>query len=124
MARHTYDMGIVGNCAYVAHIDTCARVVWMCLPRFDSSSVFGHLLDHERGGQLAVEPVDASGAPGRQQYLWNTNVLETTIEAPDGGFRVTAGPPRYKHSGRSYKPLMLVRKLEPISGTPRIRVLC
>lgn len=31
MTRHTYDMGIVGNCAYLAHIDTLARVRWLCL---------------------------------------------------------------------------------------------
>lgn len=122
MPRHTYDMGIVGNCSYVAHVDSSARVVWMCLPRFDSSCVFGSLLDREKGGELTTGSVEP--AAGRQEYVWNTNVLVTTIEGPDGSFRVTDCAPRFRQFGRSFKPLMLVRKLEPISGTPRIRVIC
>jgi GH15 family glucan-1,4-alpha-glucosidase len=122
-ARHTYDMGIVGNCAYVAHIDARARVAWMCLPRFDSSCVFGHLLDRERGGELAIESVEEA-ALRRQEYVWNTNVLVTTIEVSDGTFRVTDCAPRFRQFGRSFKPLMLVRRLEPITGTPRLRIVC
>jgi len=41
--RHTYDMGIIGNCSYLAYIDTHANVKWMCMPRFDSSFIFGSL---------------------------------------------------------------------------------
>ena len=121
--RHRYDMGIVGNCAYVAHIDTSARVVWMCLPRFDSSSVFGYLLDREKGGQLAVESAEPA-KECRQDYVWNTNVLVTTIVASDGTFRVTDCAPRFRQFGRAFKPLMFVRKLEPVAGTPRIRIVC
>lgn len=121
--RHRYDMGIVGNCAYVAHIDPSARVVWMCLPRFDSSCVFGYLLDREQGGQLAVESAEPA-KERRQDYAWNTNVLVTTIAAPDGTFRVTDCAPRFRQFGRAFKPLMFVRKLEPVVGTPRIRIVC
>jgi GH15 family glucan-1,4-alpha-glucosidase len=123
-SRHTYDMGIVGNCSFVAHVDSCARVVWMCLPRFDSSCVFGHLLDRERGGELSVESAVTGSGTGRQEYEWNTNVLVTTIEAPDGAYRVTDCAPRFRQFGRSFKPLMLVRKIEPLSGTPRVRIRC
>ncbi|MDF2694521.1 MAG: Glucoamylase [Labilithrix sp.] len=123
MARHSYPMGIVGNCAYVAHVDAQARVVWMCLPRFDSSFIFGHLLDREQGGQLGIESVEPATST-QQEYVWNTNVLVTTIEAPDGIFRVTDCAPRFRQYGRAFKPLMLVRRIEPVSGTPRIRVLC
>ena len=45
MAVHQYNMGIIGNCSYLAYIDTRADVKWMCLPRFDSSFLFGSLLD-------------------------------------------------------------------------------
>ncbi|HVH41035.1 MAG TPA: glycoside hydrolase family 15 protein [Labilithrix sp.] len=122
-ARHAYDMGIVGNCAYLAHIDMSARVVWMCLPRFDSSCVFGHLLDPVRGGSLAVEGV---GPPkeSRQTYEWNTNVLVTEIETLDGRFRVTDCAPRFLQHGDVFKPLMLIRKIEPVASTPRIKIAC
>ncbi len=125
--RHMYDMGIVGNCAYLAHIDTRARVRWMCLPRFDSSSVFGHLLDPEHGGVLAVEgvdPIEGPGTGGIQKYVWNTNVLETTVQTRDGSFRVTDCAPRFEQHGRLDRPLMLIRKLEPLASAPRIRIVC
>ena len=123
MTRHTYDMGIVGNCAYLAHVDSTARVSWMCLPRFDSSCVFGHLLDAEHGGTLEVA---GTAAPVRttQQYVWNTNVLQTTVQTVDGAFRVTDCAPRFAQHGRIYRPLMLVRKLEPLASSPRITIAC
>lgn len=123
MTRHVYDMGVVGNCAFLAHVDAQARVVWMCLPRFDSSFVFGRLLDAERGGELAVEGVEPSTAT-HQTYTWNTNVLVTDVELPEGAFRVTDCAPRFVDHGRIFKPLMLVRKIEPISSTPRVKIAC
>ncbi len=122
MTRHRYDMGIIGNCAYLAHIDTLARVRWLCMPRFDSSCLFGSLLDPERGGELAIGGVDAT--PTSQQYIWNTNVLETTVQTRDGAFRVTDCAPRFVHYGRVNRPLMLVRKLQPLASAPRIRIIC
>jgi GH15 family glucan-1,4-alpha-glucosidase len=116
-------MGIVGNCTYLAHVDTQARVRWLCLPRFDSSCVFGHLLDPERGGELAVLGVGATAA-GTQQYVWNTNVLETTVRTPDGAFRVTDCAPRFMQNDRMFRPSILIRKLEPLASVPRIRILC
>lgn len=121
--RHCYDMGIVGNCAYLAHVDTRARVVWMCLPRFDSSFVFGHLLDAEKGGSLAVENV-APFKESHQSYEWNSNVLVTEIETLDGKYRVTDCAPRFYQHGVVIKPLILVRKIEPVESTPRLRLVC
>nr|MBA3539216.1 glycoside hydrolase family 15 protein [Deltaproteobacteria bacterium] len=123
MTRHTYDMGIVGNCAYLAHVDMTARIRWLCLPRFDSSCLFGHLLDPERGGEFTISPVEPA-EPGTQQYVWNTNVLETTVRTSEGAFRVTDCAPRFIKHGRAYRPLMLIRKLEPLASAPRIRILC
>ncbi len=123
MTRHTYDMGIVGNCAYLAHVDTTARVRWLCMPRFDSSSLFGHLLDPANGGELSVSGVDGN-ITGIQQYVRNTNVLQTTVQTGEGTLRVTDCAPRFFKNGRIHRPLMLVRKLEPIASAPRIRIIC
>jgi GH15 family glucan-1,4-alpha-glucosidase len=116
-------MGIIGNCAYVAQVDLRARIVWMCLPRFDSSSVFGCLLDPERGGELAICPA-GNVERTNQSYITNTNVLQTELVTSEGVVRVTDCAPRFMRHERPYKPLMLVRKLEPVEGNPRIRVLC
>ena len=122
-ARHTYEMGIVGNCAFMAHIDRHARVVWLCMPRFDSGSIFAHLHDSDRGGVFAVQ-VEGAEAGGRQEYRRNTNLLETTLEGSGGSVRVIDCAPRFVRSERAFRPLMLIRKVEPLGGTPRVRVLC
>jgi GH15 family glucan-1,4-alpha-glucosidase len=122
MTRHTYEMGIVGNCSFLAHVDTIARVRWLCMPRFDSSSLFAHLLDPDRGGEFSVTGTEARAAT--QQYVWNTNILQTTVQTRDGAFRVTDCAPRFIQYGRINRPTMLIRKLEPLASAPRIRVVC
>jgi GH15 family glucan-1,4-alpha-glucosidase len=96
-------------------------IVWCCMPRFDSPPVFGALLD-EKGGQFTIGP--DTPASGVQRYLPNTNVLETKFETPEGAFRVLDFAPRFVQYDRSFRPTKLVRVVEPLSGTPRIRVSC
>ena len=50
MPVHKYNMGIIGNCSYIGYINQHADVKWMCLPKFDSSFLFGSLLDEKKGG--------------------------------------------------------------------------
>lgn len=124
MPKHTYDLGLIGNCAYLALIRHDTSVAWLCWPRFDSSFVFGDLLDAHKGGEFSVRPAAPGGFGSRQYYLPNTNVLCTEIENEDGRYRVTDFAPRFAQYERYYKPLMLIRKLEPLAGTPRVRVAC
>lgn len=122
MNIHRYNMGIVGNCSYLAYIDTQAHVKWMCLPRFDSSFVFGSLLDPHKGGEFSVVP--DTTFTSHQYYMDSTNVLCTEFQTPDGKFRVIDCAPRFSQHERYYKPLMLVRKVELIEGNPVIKVTC
>ncbi|UXX80557.1 glycoside hydrolase family 15 protein [Reichenbachiella carrageenanivorans] len=121
--RHTYDFGVIGNCAYTAHIKTDTNISWMCWPRFDSSFIFGKLIDDEKGGEFSALPAEGD-FESKQYYLENTNVLCTEIECATGKYRVTDFAPRYLQHERSYKPLMLIRKIEPISDHPNIKVVC
>ena len=123
MSKHTYDYGIVGNCAFLAHVGMDTNVAWLCWPRFDSSFVFGGLLDEQKGGEFSVRPPSESFT-SHQYYLENTNVLCTEIEDENGKFRVTDFAPRFFQYDRHFKPLMLIRKIEPLSGTPRVKVTC
>jgi GH15 family glucan-1,4-alpha-glucosidase len=118
---HLEDLGIIGNCQFSALISRSGAVVWCCLPRFDSEPVFGSLLDRE-GGEFLVAPAD--GAGGVQRYLENTNVLETTFVADGGSFRVLDFAPRFGQYDRIFRPTQLFRIVEPLDGTPRIRVRC
>lgn len=120
--RHTYEMGIVGNCSYLAYVDRRASVVWMCWPRFDSSFVFGSLLDEEKGGTFSIWPTGKYET--RQYYIANTNVLCTEFETAEGRFRVVDFAPRFNQYERMYRPLMLIRKIELISGRSEIIVRC
>jgi GH15 family glucan-1,4-alpha-glucosidase len=124
MTKHTYDMGLVGNCAFLALINTDTSVAWLCWPRFDSSFVFGSLLDTQKGGEFSVRPALGGAFESKQYYQENTNVLRTEITTADGRYRVTDFAPRFEQYDRYYKPLMFIRKLEPLAGAPRVRVVC
>ncbi|MDH5608731.1 MAG: glycoside hydrolase family 15 protein, partial [Cyclobacteriaceae bacterium] len=123
MSRHTYDFGVIGNCAFTAHIHKDTSVDWLCWPRFDSSFIFGGLLDKENGGKFSILP--SSGIENSHQYyIENTNVLCTEIQSQDGAYRVTDFAPRFLQNDRYYKPLMLIRKIERIAGKPKLKVTC
>lgn len=122
MDVHRYRMGLVGNCSYIAYIDAQARVKWMCLPSFEDSYVFGSLLDKEKGGEFSITPV--GDYTSTQYYIPNTNVLCTEFTCSNGSFRVIDCAPRFPQYERNYRPLMLVRKIEPLKGNPNVRVRC
>ena len=115
------DLGLIGNCQCSALVERSGSVVWCCLPRFDSEPVFGRLLD-ESGGEFAISP--AGREPGRQRYVANTNILETEFETPDGRFRVLDFAPRFAQHERMFRPTQLIRIVEPLAGTPMLRVRC
>lgn len=123
MDRHVYDAGIIGNCAFIAHIDQRTNVNWMCWPRFDSSFIFGSLIDQEKGGEFSILP-PTDDYKCTQYYVENTNVLVTEIGYAGGAYRITDFAPRYQQYERYYKPLMLVRKIEKLSGMPCVKVTC
>ena len=70
------EHGLIGDLQTAALVSTDGCIDWFCAPRFDSPSVFGSLLDHERGGHLWMRP--AAGAyTSKQMYLPDTAVLVT-----------------------------------------------
>ena len=95
----------------------------MCWPRFDSSFIFGGLLDEEKGGQFTILPPE-NHVGNKQYYIENTNVLCTEVESGEGTYRITDFAPRFYQHDRYYRSLMLIRKVEPLTGTPRITVKC
>jgi len=117
------DLGVVGNCSYGALIDATARVVWCCLPRFDADPVFCSLLnDHD--GDRGVFAIDLHGMTrSEQHYQRNTAILVTRMyDDSGGGIEITDFAPRFRLRGRRFRPMMLVRRITPIAGTPRIGI--
>ena len=117
------DLGVVGNCSFSALVDARARVVWACLPGFDGDPAFCDLLEptaHD-GGYFSVE-IDHF-VRSEQAYLDNTAILRTVLHDDRGGaIEVLDYAPRFKHHERIYHPVMLVRRLRPLSGSPRVRI--
>ncbi len=121
-AEASLKLGIIGNCAFSALIDERGRIVWCCLPRYDGDPVFSALLDpREDASAFSIEIEDF--ASSKQWYDHNTAVLRTQLFDERGqGVEITDFAPRFWQRGRYYRPMMLVRRVRPLSGAPRIRV--
>ena len=79
--------GAIGNGRILALVAPDTSIDWLCLPRFDSPSVFARLLDQDRGGAWAFRPITDWHAT--TAYVRNTNVLRTEL---DTGEAPTAPP--------------------------------
>ena len=96
----------------------------MCWPKFDSDFIFGGLITGDSGGEYTILPADGEYI-SKQYYIENTNVLCTEFEVgPGENYRVTDLAPRFLQNHRYYRPLMLIRKIEPLKGIPTIRIQC
>jgi GH15 family glucan-1,4-alpha-glucosidase len=118
-------LALIGNGRIGALIDSAARVVWCCFPRFDGDPVFCSLLNGDpqpdQEGVFSIELVDAELT--EQSYLDHTAVLITRVrDAHGGAIEITDFCPRFEESGGISCPPMLVRQVRPVSGKPRIRV--
>ncbi len=119
------DLAIIGNCAYQALIDRKGRIVWTCFPRFDGDPVFCSLLDPTGGnadhGFFDVELIGFSHS--EQRYLHNSAILVTRLyDTEGGGVEITDFAPRFKQFDRIFRPLSVVRHVQPVAGNPRVRI--
>jgi GH15 family glucan-1,4-alpha-glucosidase len=77
------DHGIIGDLRTVALVGADGTIDWYCPGRFDAPSVFGALLDHERGGSFRIAPA-REGWASRQFYFPDTNILITRFSSEQG----------------------------------------
>ena len=119
------DLGMIGNCVISALLDRNGRVVWGCLPRFDGDAIFHALLG---SGQFAEARGDwtielEAWTRSEQVYVSNTAILTTRLFGADGSaVEILDFCPRFETHGRMFRPQMMVRRVRPLAGTPRIRV--
>ncbi len=117
------DLGVIGNGVVAALIDRRGRIVWHCLPRFDGDPVFCSLLNGDNPESGFAEVVLENFADAQQSYLGNSAILVTTLTDSKGAaLRITDFCPRFKQFDRIYRPAMLVRRVEPLSGLPVVRL--
>ena len=117
------QLGVIGNGSFGALVDGRGRVVWACLPAFDGDPAFCALLSprSQEGGDFGIELEDFARA--EQAYVPNTAVLRTVLHDSRGGaVEILDFAPRWKQNSRIYRPVSIVRRITPLSGSPRIRV--
>jgi GH15 family glucan-1,4-alpha-glucosidase len=112
----------VGNGRILALVSPTSAVEWLCLPRMDSGSVFGRLLDREHGGTFRLLP-GGQEATGALCYVPNTNVSRIRFRDAAGAWDVYDYAPRVVvENGDVYTPPEFVRYVVPRSGTCRLAV--
>ena len=79
--------GLIGDCRSAALVGADGSLDWLCLPRFDSPSVFGRILDARRAGRWQVTP--AAEHRTEQRYRDRSNILETVFTGASGRVVVT-----------------------------------
>ena len=120
---NSLDLALIGNCTVGALIDARADIVWGCFPRFDGDPTFCSLLrgGAEDEGIFRLELADLERT--EQGYLDNTAILVTQLVDRHGGVvEITDFAPRFGQYGRMFRPMMLVRQVRRVSGSPRLTV--
>ncbi len=116
------DYGAIGNCRSAALISSKGSIDWLCLPDFDSSSIFAKILDKKIGGSFGFK-VDKSYEI-KQKYVDHTNILCTTFSSDEGEFEVMDFMPRYRIGEKHdyYLPPEVYRLVRLKKGKPRFKV--
>src|SRR5689334_21550447 len=113
------EYGVIGDLYTVALVGMDASIDFLCLPHFDSPSVFAALVDAERRGQFQIAPVLECAAQ-KQLYLPDTNVLLTRFLGVDGVAEVSDSMP-VEDAGLAHN---LVRRAKTVRGEVCFRMHC
>jgi GH15 family glucan-1,4-alpha-glucosidase len=118
------DYALIGDCRSAGLVSRDGSLDWLCLPRFDSPSIFAAVLDVEKGGRFLVRPLGEFRTERR--YLANTNVLETVFRTPTGAcvlrdlMSVSSEEDKRAHLTPEHEVL---RELEGLEGEVEIEIL-
>src|SRR5688572_21163899 len=112
------NYGLLADCNSAALVDRDGSIDWLCLPRYDSDSVFARILDRD-AGHWSIRP-RGSYASGRR-YLPGTLVVETSFTTHSGSVRLRDGM-AFAEGQRGHElghdaPHEVLRSVEGLSGT-------
>ncbi len=114
--------GVIGDLHSAALIGSNGSIDWLCYPHFDSPSIFGALLDDDKGGRFQIHPVN-DGVQTKQLYLPDTNILITRFLKADGIAEVTDFMPIENDHDEAWQH-RLVRQVRAIQGTWHFTMQC
>lgn len=118
-------LGMIGNSQISALVSADGNIPWCCWPMPDGDPIFCGLLtkaavDATRG-VFAIELVGQ--CESSLAYRRNTAILCSEARDERGNaIRITTFCPRFLRHGRLYRPAMLIRRVEPVSGRPCVRI--
>ena len=117
------DHGMIGDLRTCALVGTEGTIDWFCAPRFDSPSVFGALLDPERGGAWRLRPVASADSAGttHQFYFPDSGILVTRFHTDEGVVEVQDFMPVMRAHDPDHRQ-RLVRQVTCVRGRARVRM--
>jgi len=114
------NYGVIGNLKTIALVSLNGSIDFLCVPKFDSPTVFASMLDSEKGGYFSVEP-QLENFTSKQLYLPGTAVLLTRFFAEQGIAELSDYMPVSKETDF---PSAIVRQIKSIRGNITFKVFC
>jgi GH15 family glucan-1,4-alpha-glucosidase len=115
--------GMIGDLYTVALVGRNGSIDWCCLPDFDSPSVFGALLDADKGGFFRLAPFEQESLSTKQMYFPETNILITRFLTNDGVGEITDFMP-IKQKGTERFEHHLIRAVHIVRGSLTFQMTC
>ncbi len=117
------DYAVIGNLHTVALVGKNGSIDWCCIPRFDAPSIFGALLDAEKGGFFRIAPPETAEMECKQLYLPDTNILITRFLTVDGVGEIIDFMP-IKLAGSAAHSHHLMRSVKVVRGSLSFEMVC
>lgn len=119
------DYGIIGDLHTVALVGKNGSIDWCCIPRFDSPSIFGAILDAQKGGFFCISPhFEQTTSVGRRQlYLPETNILITRFLTVDGVAEIIDFMP-IKATDSAAHQHHIIRAVNVVRGSLPLEMIC
>ncbi len=117
------NYAMIGDMHTVALVGKNGSIDWLCVPHFDSPSVFAAILDDQKGGRFCIAPVD-DNVTCKQFYWPETNVLITRFLAPHGAAELSDFMPVGTTVPGGKKSHQIIRRLTAVRGTIEFIMEC
>lgn len=115
---------MIGDMRSAALVSTNGSIDWLCVPRFDSPSVFAAILDDKQGGSFQICPADDEDDNHKQFYWPDTNVLVTRFLKPGAAAELIDFMPVGDGSGFVEESRQIIRRVTVARGRLDLRIRC
>ncbi len=118
------NYGIIGDMRSAALVSLQGSIDWLCVPRFDSPSIFAAILDDTKGGYFRIGPADTEASNCKQFYWPSTNVLVTRFLQSTAAAELTDFMPVGEASSFVTSNRQVIRRITVVRGRMKLRLEC